>query len=65
MPSYRAIGRYWSKLDLPITSDQPIKSIFLKFVMLVVFGSSTITTELSELYTDIVLINLIFIMFEA
>ena len=29
MPSYRAIGRYWSKLDLPITSDQPIKSIFL------------------------------------
>ena len=65
MPSYPAIGRYWSKLDLPITSDQPIKSIFLKFVMLVVFGSSTINTELSELYTDIGLINLIFIMYEA
>ena len=39
MPSYRAIGRYWSKLDLPITSDQPIKSIFLTFVLLVVFQS--------------------------
>ena len=35
MPSGQPIGRYWSKLDLPITSDQPIQSIFLigKFVV--------------------------------
>ena len=44
LTSYHAIGRYWSKLDMPITNDQPIKSIFL-IIIAVVFNILYLTYE--------------------